>query len=177
MSPPTACPSCGGVIVVDRVDVSIGSYRSFRPGRWRCANDCPGPGPDTDELVRWIGAVLDRRELWAQLAAGVNDAGPRWRVLYGCCEVAHLAEAGGAVILDENDGVHGDRLRHMATHDPADALAEVAATRQLVALHAPVQMTAGNGCANCGQHRWCQTLRLIASRHAAEPGYEERWKP
>lgn len=80
---------------------------------------------------------------------------------------------------------------HIARHDPARVLAEVAAKRAIVELHglhpnchADIDGPDYLICAICHDYRrhdaarWpCATLRALALPHADHPEYREEWKP
>jgi pyrimidine deaminase RibD-like protein len=67
-------------------------------------------------------------------------------------------------------GWHAERAEaHIARHDPARVLADVAAKRAIVALHP---------CDDCGMgNDPCSTLRLLAQPYAEHPDYDEEWRP
>jgi hypothetical protein len=83
-------------------------------------------------------------------------------------------------------------LGHIARHDPARVLAEVAAKRRIVDEHweptSPFDdwptSTPGRHCPTCWdqgerlhQRFPCPTLRLLALPYAGHPDYLEEWKP
>lgn len=73
---------------------------------------------------------------------------------------------------------------HIARHDPARVLREVAAKRRVLARH---HAGSDGSCDGCGydqeQGPWierledCPELRDMASVYADRPGYREEWKP
>lgn len=82
---------------------------------------------------------------------------------------------------------------HIARHDPARVLREVAAKRKLIELHAPAVIHGEKGgadwynrmtiCRTCTPSQqfpetaWpCDTVKLLASVYADRPGYKEEWK-
>jgi hypothetical protein len=75
---------------------------------------------------------------------------------------------------DSIDGWLGDRLEHIARHDPARVLAEVAAKRQIVELH--FLRSSGRLC-NEDDDLWpCETLRLLARPYVDHPDYRHEWR-
>lgn len=92
------------------------------------------------------------------------------------------------ITVSEHDAVH------IARHDPARVLAEVAAKRRIIDLHHSLGPSAGTEdevvCDACGPEedisfrvetyggRWpCTTLRLLASVYAGRPGWRSEWAP
>lgn len=131
-------------------------------------------------LVEFYLARLDEIERVAQAAS----PGP-WSLDADGTEV--LATDG--VTVAEGFALSGPQLRatvaHIALNDPAYALAEIAAKRRIVALHAVRDGTGGDWdtdppamCAECNHELHpCQTLRLLAAPFAAQPGYDPAWRP
>jgi hypothetical protein len=125
---------------------------------------------------RW--EALTRADSGPQVRVGdgdMDDPGPEWRrevvhpmwhcddELDGCPDVARgwIAEA-----------------EHIARHDPARVLAEVAAKR-LILEYAPPK---AHGTFDDGWRRGqmafhAHTLRLLALPYAGHPDYQEEWKP
>jgi hypothetical protein len=68
---------------------------------------------------------------------------------------------------------------------PESVLADVAAKRQIIELHAGMHEcpsgdgyeTSGFAYFGVGEELWCTTLRLLALPHAGHPDYREEWKP
>lgn len=79
----------------------------------------------------------------------------------------------GFVDVEEADAAH------IARWDPARVLAECAAKRKIIALHAP--MTPHRECPTCrengGNHGNypCDTLLALAQPYAGRPGWREEW--
>lgn len=89
-----------------------------------------------------------------------------------------------ASILRPNDA------EHIARHNPARVLVDIAAKRRIVELHTPD--SEGN-CETCGtgQRSWgpgdpgefdptpwpCRTIRVLASVYADHPDYRQEWRP
>lgn len=133
-----------------------------------------------DDLVAWLSAVLDEDERVALEAV-------RWSE--GCTDWA--------------DGGNPDWV-HIARHDPAAILADIAAKRSLIAdLAAEKHLVVGDswytcaaateeregettgnihepegGPCNCGlDERVDRRLRLLASAYVHQPGYRQEWAP
>lgn len=71
----------------------------------------------------------------------------------------------------------GDRLTHIARHDPATVLARIAADRQILALHAIGQDPCDAHDGVSMESTACDTVRLLALPYADRPGYRGEWKP
>jgi len=80
---------------------------------------------------------------------------------------------------------NGERAQHIARHDPARVLREVAAKRAILELHKPNSnlIDQWTRCYHCnddyGQRRPypCQTVRLLAAIYDGHPDYRQEWKP
>lgn len=111
-------------------------------------------------LVAWLRLQLDGDERLAVLAGG-----GQWRVDCEKRDEEHLASADpvctgrrcriegtgtpGITIYDEG-GRDEDQADHIARHDPARVLAEVAAKRAILSLHDPGNTTSDRGwCVGC----------------------------
>lgn len=83
----------------------------------------------------------------------------------------------------------GARAEHVARHDPARVLAEVAAKRAILAEHKHAPATEPStddfGCQICAYDRgdcvlygwgWCNTVRLLAAPYADHPDYDPAWR-
>lgn len=143
-----------------------------------------------DDLVEFLRARIDEEAAVAESAGGLSE---RWEtsgdgdVYDGPTPIAVGPRGGGLY----------DVGAHIARHDPARVLADVAAKRRIVELHAldvrtrPAQFSEATGdllhdveyevtCDTCG---WasqdptsgCGTLRLLAIPYADHPDYRETW--
>jgi hypothetical protein len=75
-------------------------------------------------------------------------------------------------------GYHTTTAAHLAMHDPARILAEVAAKRRILELHAPIPsgkfsdgspvVRCHNGCGSSP----CDTVRLLAAPYRSEPAFD-----
>lgn len=98
-----------------------------------------------------------------------------------------------------------ERADHVARHDPARVLADVAAKRRIIELHEMSRWTwkhqpgvyelpegfegpLAEYCTTCSAtsregldnfyEPWpCDTLKLLAVPHAGQPGYKDQWRP
>ena len=95
-------------------------------------------------------------------------------------------EPGAISLTVASTGVERDRqnlrnAEHIARHDPARALREIASKRAILELHA--NGTPGvDYCKSCWDGNtpldWpCPTLRALAAVHADHPDYEPEWAP
>lgn len=124
----------------------------------------------THPMLTWFYAQLDEHERIAQ-AAGWKS--PHW---------------------DEDDieSLESEAAQHIALHDPAAVLADIASKRAIAALHSPRIPPWGDElkpdiwqvCGSCGtSDGWndvnypCPTMRALASAFASRPGYRKEWKP
>jgi len=130
----------------------------------------------THELITWLGGVLDRIEQQAQAADPPTPA--------------EDAEHGDttSVWTDPHGEFHsrgGPIFAHVLLHSPTQVLREVTALRAILAEH-EVQHPGEDFqycrvCQDRSAHQAaaapCHTLRLLAEAYAAEPGYQESWRP
>jgi hypothetical protein len=131
-----------------------------------------------DDLIAWLRGVLDEDERLAKMAA--EEARPPWRFeVWGGDAFPYL------YVLDANDeavvdvGTEGI-ARHVAAHNPAAVLADIAAKRKILG-------DENDGAAVFAVHErgicWPQELtdwaddviRLLASAYADRPGYRAEW--
>lgn len=154
-------------------------------------------------LVEWLTAILDEDERVARAAIvlpgrvgewEVRRFSPRARLLPSVFMKGEIYH----VVTEVDD----DTAQHIALHDPAAVLADIAAKRAILALHRRLgevedegDMTyplAANSCACCGSgDHWsyregeradndptwapCSTLRLLASAYAHRDGFDPSW--
>lgn len=133
-------------------------------------------------LVEWLRAQLDADEATARAATPGpwewDDQGD------GCGVFSTDPGDGDAVVFSHygiDDGVSPSEAdaAHIAPWDPARVLAEVAAKREILALHheyrgcCPYCVDAG------GPHRreaWpCPTLRALSAPYRSAPGWRPEW--
>lgn len=135
-----------------------------------------------DDLVQWFGEQLDEDERIARTAGGV----------------VYVAWAEGGWVEAEvpkadwkgpgDDGRHVGSVRraedraHIAAHDPARALRDIASDRKLLALFVEVGAREVDlDDAFEYAHGWVNALgmavRLRASAFSDRPGYREEWRP
>lgn len=129
------------------------------------------------DLVAWLLAQLADDEAVARAAT----RGP-W---FDDRSVAN----DGFVVMSPNTQVSksfydesAENAAHIARHDPARVLAEVEASRKIIALHVDVDFGTFEGigavsmCRECRDQRGpCPTLRALAAVFASRPGYDPRW--
>ena len=181
----------------------------------------PDPRHAIDDLVAWLRVVLDEDERAAKRASesspnwqydGTNPRGPRVVVGRDTDDI-WTRNINSAVweCDDELDGcieladTWAAEAEHMARHDPAAVLADIAAKRAVLELHAIVwrditwlereddQLAeAIDELPVCGlcvprhssfQSRDavpegpCRTIRLLATGYTERPGYDPEWGP
>lgn len=129
---------------------------------------------DLDGLVPWLHGQLDAREKLARAAAEAVE-GADWSPR-GDGGVAARGPRGLTVALGP-DGYMAPAVEdHIAEHDPARALAEISAIREVIYLAERAHdyhetFLNGFGSAMAG------AVRLFAVRYADRPGYKETWRP
>lgn len=121
-----------------------------------------------DELVQFLRDRLNEDEQTARACAGNGEWAAKDIAIYGA---------------DLSPEVRA----HMARHDPARALAEVAAKREILSLHRRMtKRSTGSGggtledCSLCNHFPAqypCLTLRLLALPYASHSDYSEAWRP
>lgn len=140
----------------------------------------------TATLSAFLTARLDEDEAAAKLAQG--QAGDQWRADVGMVAGNRPSETPLAYYDGElwhNEGseslsMHPDVSAFVARHDPARVLAQVAAHRRIVELHA--QDGDRDWCMEgCGMRSgWtgypCETLKALASIYVGAEGWREEWR-
>ena len=141
-------------------------------------------------ITKFLTARLDEDEHAARSAGGDHAGGDHWDTMteetpdgehiyytvetVGADPVAPVAEMARTRQADR------DRAEHIARHDPARALREIAAKRSLLRAH-PFEPAEGF-CAECQRGGaagiWpCPTLRHLAAVYAGHPDYQQKWAP
>lgn len=130
-----------------------------------------------EALITWLRVQLDEDE-----AAARAVPEPKW---------SRYEEGGddGWAIESEPPGVDfivgdGPAAAHVALHDPARVLREVAAKRQILddvvpqinAMDDKIEDEWGTGGEGPHEETWL-LLRLLALSFADRPGYREEWRP
>lgn len=129
-----------------------------------------------DDLIAFLNARLDEDEASARACAevypapwDVNDRGHTAYVRADEPTFRIVAE------LEQHDSIHdwlGTRLEHIARHDPARVLADVAAKRAIVGLVVTPEY------AHPGYvEAWRDTLRQLAATYADHPDFKAEWRP
>lgn len=128
------------------------------------------------DLVTWLRAQLDEDERVAReailvVAESFNALGDRW--LWG-------GGGGKGVPLDLFDALDvGEWMepigQHIARHDPAHVLADVAAKRAILDLFEDAGATRILHVDAFGVMR--EAVRHLAAVYADRPGYDESWRP
>jgi len=123
------------------------------------------------DLVEFLRARLDRDEQIARDCASAPwKAAPGGTVGLGTDDPAPVAKA-------ENDAY----AEHIARHDPARTLAEVAARRQIVDDYEKGAWILGQRHRtpelDAAQNVRESVLRLLALPYATHPAYQEEWRP
>ena len=122
-----------------------------------------------DDLIAFIGERLDEDQRLAQAAQLPNTergGGPSWTATSGVDGVD------GPVLYRDGDIPSEAQEQHMARHDPARVLADVAAKR------GAVDVCAHN--LEFEEHGYTlaeRVLRALASTYADHPDYRAHWAP
>jgi hypothetical protein len=139
----------------------------------------------SDDLVTWLRAQLDDDERVAQEASGdarVTGASRGYKYsrpgdIYAIshkgtpARIAQGTRCGPDISAEQSSD-------HIARHDPARVLAEVAAKRAIIDEHAPVvDGSQGRRWFVGSESQSSLTLRLLALPYADQPGYREEWRP
>ena len=132
------------------------------------------------DLVTFLRARLNEDEQTARLAA--NDA-RGMGIAYD--EPVHWRNSDGNLYLDGGYGsgiavggygcqIGDEVVNHIARHDPARVLTDIAARRAIIDLHVDR--------AECTRCEWfddelypCDTLKLLATVYASHPDYRKEW--
>ena len=136
---------------------------------------------DDDEAAAKAAAEQARYDEWDAVGDRTDDEIGRsnWRVV-------------GVALMETHPGAMAS-AQHIARHDPARALRDVAAKRAILELHKP-QPKPGYGndlprCLAClsARDRWqedwqadpwpCRTVRLLAAVWDGHPDYRQEWAP
>lgn len=130
----------------------------------------------TADLIAWLTQILDED---AALARECGDG--HWSV--GRFDRERVSSADGFDTYNEG-GISEEIAAHIARHDPAAVLADIAAKRGIIeAASKAIADAVPNGKdwetdrARAMADAWEQALRLEASAYAGRPGYDEGWKP
>lgn len=152
------------------------------------------------DIVAFITAQLDADE---QTALLVTEGTRGWTVNDWVAEDGDVVFAGSDFEHDITEGrfvahafpleplapVAASIAAYIARHDPARVLADIAAKRAILALHAPIASdvspvgellceaeTVGDN--HYHSTPWpCPTLCILATIHAGHPDYDESWRP
>lgn len=136
-------------------------------------------------IAAFLHARLDELE---QKARAAGDETTTW---YLNAEDNLHEEPGSPVACGPYGGGIDPEGEHIAAHDPAFVLADIAAKRRIVAEHhlvpaaAPQPAEPAHGCETCHSHSEysvgafgpCTTLKLLALPFAQHPDYQETWRP
>lgn len=135
-----------------------------------------------DDLITWLRAQLDDDERIALAAADQfgGQGGQHWAVnperpeVVSAPTVGHGRGVFAVVYPATTNWGEPVELEHVARHDPARVLADIAAKRRILAAHekwCDGYCEAGFDAA----HMW--SIKALASAYDARPGYREEWRP
>jgi len=116
-------------------------------------------------------AEMAQANLWLDWTAESDQIDARWWI--ASPGVGRLYSTGYV-----GNGDSQPAARHIARHDPARVLAECAAKRAIVALHAVIPRP--DDASYCEEDEApfpCPTLRALALPYAEHPDYDEAWRP
>ncbi|RDV48449.1 MULTISPECIES: DUF6221 family protein [unclassified Streptomyces] len=134
-----------------------------------------------DDLVQFLRDRLAEDEQTARAATWDEWDSAHWtsrppQADYERYIVADHLDDGVVLVTPENADADGVG-QHIARHDPARALREVDAKRQLIAEHDVYARKLADRMDCQSLDFPCKTLRLLALPYAAHPDYRDTWRP
>ncbi len=136
-----------------------------------------------NDLTEWLNAALDaaeRKILDGWDSDGTTQIATMWTGGTPGYTTVASGQGDGVWIADGRQVTDARHVRVL--WDPRQELAGIAADRAILAAHQRDE-TSGE-CVTCcvdgsyAQQDWpCETVRLVASRYAAWPGYRTEWAP
>ncbi len=134
--------------------------------RWECTHD--DLPLDVDLAIAGNAEFLEHADCWAPI-------GLRSVARYPAPSVSGMTY--GHLVLGAEEVAPQD-ARHIARHDPARVLREVAAKRKILTLHSPWEDS--GDCSACGDVPQvcypCETLRALAAAWSDHPDYDPAWR-
>lgn len=136
-----------------------------------------------DDLTAFISARLDEDEHIARMAAEDASAGANWHVdaTYRLSGHAGVCGENGEVIVYDEGSPTQMEAEHIARHDPARTLREVAARRRTLERHE--ECGTGVGYCDDGGKGWekagfflCNDKMDLASIWSDHPDYRDEWR-
>lgn len=130
------------------------------------------------DIVTWLRAQLDVDERLARAAAATTDGGSTWayRPTSAPRDFESVVDLGQRLVFAEVDrnesGFRPTELEHIARHDPARVLAEVAAKRQMLDEYERAFDEGGEL-----HQTLVRIMKLLALPYAGREGYREGWRP
>ena len=128
----------------------------------------------TDGVAAFLNARLDEDEAAAKAAASV--AGPDWQ--FGAdFPTSYLRSARGSILADTLQSGEGQIGPHVACHDPARVLREVAAKRAILAAYVRAD---GGSPRDRDRGRWDSShaaVSQLAAVYSGHPDYRQEWAP
>jgi hypothetical protein len=130
-----------------------------------------------DDLLAWLHNILHQRKFLAVEACHGGEG--RWHQPNAEAAPGRIEDERGDIVTYDEGSPSDWEAEHIAANDPASVLADVEATRKLLALHGATSPTVCDLCSSDWHtHAMpCLTVRLLAVRYASWPGYREEWKP
>jgi hypothetical protein len=153
------------------------------------------------DIVGFVTAQLDEEQAGAEAARDAHiglyatEGDAEWRVAEGG-EGVWTEQHGINVVVDGHGYLRDAVAEHIARHDPARVLAEVAAKRRVLERHrrprSPAEIPTGvdsRCCVGCGflgdtgipprtpDINDCPELRDLAAPYTDRPGYKPTWRP
>jgi len=149
----------------------------------------------SNDLMEWLTAQINHDEQIARQAATTYGGAPDWRHYIIRDELnnhtTHAMDVAARTILAAEEPAKPDdeyplmpaELVHIALHDPAHVLRQVAAHRRILARHTTHDSgTDEDGtpwsityCGHCNETHPCGDLADLASIYAERPGYDPTW--
>ena len=124
--------------------------------------------PANADLIAFLNARLDEDEMIAEAAGGSSPQGV-WAQVDPDRRPGRIdCDSGYVVTYDEGSPDNG-QAPHIARHDPARALREVAFKRSILGQYQTAAGWSGDN--------WPLSLRLLAAIWSNNPDYQQEWKP
>jgi Family of unknown function (DUF6221) len=136
-----------------------------------------------DTLTAFLEARLAEDEATAREAAAGDQA--RWKATGDLEPAVYVADGGPVAVGPWGGSLREDEAAHIARHDPARVLRDVAAKRAILAMHAEFwrlyrtfEQAGEPGSISLGRAQGLSdVLRQMAAVYASHPDYRAEWKP
>jgi len=133
------------------------------------------------DIAEFLAARLDEDDATANAAAGRSSAewhpSPYADDPHEYPGSGEVLDAKGDVVIYDEGTPSGPEAKHIARHDPARVLREVAAGRTILRRHKPVRSSGKLQCEGCLTTFWpCPDLEDLATIWSDHPNYDRGWE-